>query len=151
MMDTKRSIWMTGTYEMLMQRDAEGAEGDLSVTIFAKAADPEDTAADEDAPVLEMIDVWTMDLGLPAGVPGWKMGLRDIGEHGLTPEAMEAEYGARMAQRLALLLFEAADRDLRGVDSDDMPFREPQPGAMAICRRAAAVFNDLTRRLGPPV
>lgn len=149
-MNMTKSIWMTGTYELLLQRDVEDTEGDLSITIFAKATDPDDLAADADAPVLEMIDVWTMDLGLPPHVPDWRMGLRDIGEQGLAPEAFEAEFGARAAQRLALLLFEAAERDLKGVDSDGMPFREPQPGAMAICRRAALVFGDLTRRLGPP-
>lgn len=146
MMDTK-SIWLTGTYEMLLERNAEAAEGDISVTIFAKAADPEDTAADEDAPILAQIDVWTLEVGLTSGLPGWRMGLRDVGERGLAPEAVEAEFGARMAARILLALYQAAEADFNGLDLEGAPFRTPSVAAFSLMARVSNLIASLNTRL----
>lgn len=134
MTTTTQSRWLTGTYELLMMED-DTNQDILIVSIFAKASDPEDVEADEDAPLLYQEDFsWQEILAdLPAAFE--LGGLRDIGENGITPEDMEATYGPALAVRLMLGLFRAAERDFRGVDIDLIPWRLGSSGAFAIMER----------------
>lgn len=129
------SRWLTGTYEMMLQDDEED-QSLLVFTIWAKAADPEDINADEDAPILYSADIpWSEVINdLPAAFELGK--LRLIGEAGIKPEEMEAKYGPALAVRMMMGLFRAAERDFRGVDQDLIPWRMGSSGAFAIMERA---------------
>ena len=133
-MTTMTSRWLTGTYEMLLQED-DNDQDILIYTVFAKASDPEDQDADDDAPILYQEDLrWSEVLAdLPAAFE--LGGLRLVGEAGITPEEMEAVYGPSLAVRLMLGLFRAAERDFRGVDVDLIPWRLGSTGAFAIMER----------------
>lgn len=142
------SRWATGTYEMLLEVGAEQIEGDIGITIFATplTLDPAD---DEDAPLLSQIDVESWDVGLqPADVEAMPARvLREIGEHGLKPEDIEAEYGPGLALRILLALYQASEHDLNGTDGEDRPWRQPSAAAGALRERVLDLMVLLTTRM----
>lgn len=154
-----KSIWMTGTYEMLVQDFKDEAE--MTITVFARPVDLADEASDRDAPILAQLDVSYAEVGLDDGArPPWqtaeayrdlgKDGLaafRTVGEHGLAPEDIEAEFGPHMGLRILLCLFQAADRDFRGVDMDAVPWRMPSMQAFPIMQRISDLMMILRTRL----
>lgn len=142
------SRWAIGTYELLLTRDPEGSEGDIVLTIFAKPVSG-DPADDEDAPILTQMDIFYAEVGYSReNPPPWDMtALRDIGEEGLTPEGVEAEYGPKMAARILLALFYAARADFEGLDQDGMPWRGPSTEAFPIMERTHDVMTILKTRL----
>lgn len=140
------SRWATGKYEMLLQQDPEARPGDLMVTVFAKPLTMDDDA-DEDAPVLAQIDVLREEYD--GDLMPWQIGLRDVGENALLqPEFLESIYGARLALRILLVLFEAAVQDLKGLDGEGHPWRTPSEAALPIMQRTFAVMEELKGRLG---
>jgi hypothetical protein len=146
-MMTAKSAWDTGTYELLLERDPEGGTGDLMVVVFARPLDPEeDIAADEDAPILALIEVSRLEY--EEELQDWQLGLRTIGEQGLLrPESVESIFGPRLGVRILLALEEACDRDFRGVDLDGAPWRMPSAGAFPLLQRTHEVAQELGRRL----
>lgn len=141
------SRWATGTYEMLLEVGVPTVEGDVGITIFATplTLDPADN---EDAPILAQVDVESWEAGMEeADVAKLRTGLREVGEHGLKPEQMEAEYGAGLALRILLALYQAADTDMRGTDMEGRPWRQPSPAAEAFRERVLSVMVALTMRL----
>src|SRR4030095_1585317 len=145
-MSTTTSRWLTGTYEMLLQED-DLDQDTLVFSVFAVASGPEDTEADEDAPILYQADIaWSEIMGdLPAA---FELGaLRRIGEHGITPEEMEATYGPALALRLMMGLFRAAERDFQGVDMNLQPWRTGSTGAYAIMERTHDVMAILGEKI----
>lgn len=136
------SRWDTGTYELLVSKDPDGREGDLMVVVFARPMDPEDTASNEDAPILAHIDV-------AAGEYDWELqdyhfGMRTIGEKGLLqPEMVHRIYGEKLGLRILLALYQAADRDFRGTDMDAVPWRPPSEEAFPLMRRTYLLLMEL--------
>jgi hypothetical protein len=145
-MNTTKSCWDTGTYELLLDRDPEGGTGDLMVVVFARPLNEEDTAADEDAPILALTEVSRLEY--EEELQDWQLGLRTIGENGLLrPENVESIFGPRLGVRILLALEEAADRDFQGVDLDGAPWRTPSAGAFPLLQRTHALAQELGRRL----
>jgi hypothetical protein len=141
-----RSAWHIGTYELLIQDIPEDRM--LCVTVFAKPVDVRDEPSDLDAPILAQVDVGYGEVGVSDGPKPWPVNaFRDVGEHGLAPEDFEAEFGAQMALRALLALFQAADRDFRGVDMDARPWRHASMGAFAIMQRTSDLMILLKTRL----
>lgn len=141
----KTSNWATGTYEMLLEKDVEGAE--LSITVFAKPLNPDNEVKGDPVPILAQMDLTNAEVGILEGEPPWEMGLRDVGEQGVTPEEAERVFGPKMGLRVLLTLVQAADRDFRGVDMDARPWREPSWAAFAILERAHDVMAMLKVRI----
>lgn len=143
---TQTSRWATGTYELVL--DFSGSDGDdIIATVFAMPADttPE---ADEDAPILAQQGFIIPELGtLKGAFAEGKTVILPIGEQGLEPEAMEAEFGPRTAVRVLLLLFRASEADFNGVDIDGTPWREPSNEAFPIMERTHDVMAILGTRL----
>lgn len=141
------SIWETGTYDLLIQQDPEGRPGDLVVCVFAMPSDPDDDAADEDAPILADYDVPLESYKGP--LDPYLLAVRSIGEKGLIrPEDVEKVFGERLAVHILLALYEAAENDFYGRDIDGQPWREPQEeGAFPLMKRVHPLLMDLERRL----
>ena len=138
------SRWATGTYEMLLETGNEWIEGDVGITIFATALTL-DPADEKDAPILAQVDTeaWAMGMDEDA-VKRLPTGLREIGEHGIKPEELAQTYGAGLALRILRALYEAAGSDMRGVDIEDRPWRQPSPAAGALRERVLDVMVQLT-------
>ena len=140
------SIWETGTYDLLLQQDPEGSPGDLVVAVFALPSDPDDDAADEDAPILADTDVPREMYDGP--LDPYQLAVRSIGDKGLIrPEDVEKIFGARLAVHILLALYEAAENDFNGRDVDGQPWREPSAGAFPLMQRVHPLLMDLKRRL----
>lgn len=123
------SRWATGTYEMLLETGSDWIEGDVGITIFATPLTL-DRADDEDAPILAQIDASAWALGLDEDAMGrLKTGLRELGEHGLKPEDVEAEFGSALGLRILMALYQAAEKDMQGTDLEDRPWRQPSAAA----------------------
>jgi hypothetical protein len=145
-MQAMTSQWMIGTYEFMIQDFPEDRE--LCLTVFAKPVDLGNEAADEDAPILAQMDVSYGEVGATDGPKRWPLKtLTDIGEGGLAPEDFEETFGPRMGLRVLLALFQAADRDMRGVDVDARPWRRPAMGAFPVMQRASDLLILLRTRL----
>jgi hypothetical protein len=141
------SRWATGTYELLLETGNAWIEGDVGITIFATPLTL-DEADDKDAPILAQIDVSALALDMdPAAVADLKTGLREIGEHGLKPEEIEAEYGPKLALQILTALYQAADTDMRGTDLEGRPWRQPSAAAEPFRERVLDVMVALTIRL----
>jgi hypothetical protein len=142
---------MTGTYEMLVQPffddfdRVEGADG-IIITIFARPVDKSDEESDRDSPILAQLDVSYEELEGPT-TEWYVTGFSDVGEHGLAPEDVEAEFGPELGLRVLLALFQAADRDFRGVDLEERPWREPSMQAFPIMQRTSDVMIILRNKL----
>lgn len=96
------SHWDTGTYELLISKDPEGDEGDLMLGFWSlpHPMDAEDTASDEDAPILAYIDVPAGEHQYDRKLDDYHYGLRSFGENGLLqPEDVEPVFGARLGCR----------------------------------------------------
>jgi hypothetical protein len=107
-----------------------------------------DEASDQDAPILAQLDVTYGEVNVSDGPKPWPLNsFRDVGEHGLAPEDFEEEFGPRMALRALLVLFQAADRDFRGVDMDARPWRSPSMAAFPIMQRTSDLMVILKTRL----
>jgi hypothetical protein len=141
------SRWLTGTYELLIEVGETILDGDIGITIFAVPTDRHDRASDQDAPVLAQREVWAGEVGYPDGNVPWTGSLRHIGEQGLAPENIEAEFGGPLALRILLALFQAAERDFNGTDMQGRPWREPSAGAFPVMERAHDLMVMLTIRL----
>lgn len=146
-MTTMTSAWMTGTYDLLVAPDRQGRTGDLLVTVFAKPADEEDTVANEDAPVLGQVEIAREEYDQP--LQDYQYVLTSIGERGLIqPEQLEKLYGPKLAVRILLALYQAAERDFYGTDMEFRPWREPQElTAFPIMQRTHTLLMDLKARL----
>jgi hypothetical protein len=144
-MTTTKSIWKTGAYDLLVSQDSEAKPGDLMLVVFASPVDPENEAAVNDAPILAHIDVPREDYD---ELPAHLMGVFGCGPHSLLkPEVVEPVYGPKLAERILTALFEAAERDGRGMDMDDMPWRLPSPAAMPMMQQVQGLLVDLRYRL----
>lgn len=140
------SRWATGTYEMLLETASAWIEGDVGITIFATPLTL-DEADDEDAPILAQIDVTAWQLGMDeAAVGRLKTGLRELGEHGLKPEDIEAEFGPELALRILMALYQAAEKDMLGTDMEDRPWRQPSAAAGALRERVLDLMVRITTR-----
>lgn len=145
-MSTVTSAWQTGTYDLLVHPDPEGGPGDLMVVVFAAPTDIDDVDADEDAPILASRDVIRGEYDQELGEH--QLGTFSIGEKGLLqPEDVEKVYGPRLAARILLSLYEAADNDFRGIDVEGHPWRLPESGAFPLMARVHPLLMDLRRRL----
>lgn len=145
-MSTMTSVWQTGTYDLLISKDPEAGPGALMVVVFAAATDIDDVAADEDAPVLAHIDVTRGEYDFD--LSDHHYGMHTIGERGLLqPEKIEVLFGPRLGVQILLALYNAADHDLRGIDSEDRPWREPSDGAFPLMQRLHPLLMDLKGRL----
>jgi hypothetical protein len=141
------SRWATGTYEMLLETGNAWIEGDVGITIFATSLTL-DEADDEDAPILAQIDVSALTLDMDQeALAGLKTGLREIGEHGLKPEEIEAEFGPKLALQILTALYQAADTDMRGTDMEGRPWRQESAAAGPFRERVLDVLVALTIRL----
>lgn len=141
------SRWATGTYEILIEAGEAVLDADIGITIFATplTLDPAD---DEDAPILAQMEAQGWELGVdPERLPAWRLGLREIGEHGLKPEQVEAEYGAELGLRILLALYQAAMHDLNGTDMDDRPWRPASAAVEPFMERVLDLIVVLTTRL----
>lgn len=121
--------------------------GELSIHILAKAVSLDNPADDQDAPFLAEMNLTVAELGITDGMPAFPLGLRDVGEQGLAPEDVEAVFGPRMGVRVLLTMYQAAERDFRGVDMDARPWRAPSDAAFAIMERTFDVMMLLKERL----
>lgn len=137
-----KSRWHTGTYEMYIWAPTPG---ELSIHILAKAISLDNPADDQDAPFLAGMDLTLAELGITA--PAFPLGLRDVGEQGLAPEDVEAVFGPQMGVRVLLTMWQAAERDFRGVDMDARPWREPSDEAFPIMERTFDIMVLLKERL----
>lgn len=146
-MSTMTSAWMTGTYDLLVAPDREGKDGDLLVSVFAKPADEADTVANEDAPVLGQIEIARSEYDVP--LQDYQYTFTSIGERGLIqPEQLEKLYGPKLAMRMLVALYQAAERDFYGTDMEFRPWREPQEeGAFPLMQRTHTLLMDLRARL----
>jgi hypothetical protein len=145
---TTTSRWDTGTYELLISKDPEGGAGDLMVVVFARPMDLEDTASDEDAPILAHIDVLAGEYQYDRMLEDYHYGVSSYGEKGLLrPEDVEAVYGPRLGLRILLALFQAAERDFHGIDMDNAPWRTQSTDAFHIMKRSHALLMELKSRL----
>lgn len=146
-MTMRTSIWETGTYDLLLQQDPDGRPGDLVVAVFAMPSDPDDDAADEDAPILADTDVPAESYDGP--LEPHHLAVRSIGEKGLIrPEDVEKIFGGRLAVHILLALYEAAENDFYGRDIDGTPWRPPsEEGAFPLMKRVHPLLMDLKRRL----
>ena len=144
------SRWATGTYEMLVEvRSSDWIEGDVGITIFATPLTL-DTADDEDAPILSQVDVSALDLGMDEAALGRiPAGLREVGEHGLKPEDIEAVFGPKLALQILLALYQAAGQDMAGADMEERPWRSPSEAAGILRERVLDVMVALSVRLSP--
>jgi hypothetical protein len=141
------SRWATGTYEMLLQRLKDDDEADVMITVFAipLTLDPAD---DEDAPVLAQVEAKLWELGLhEEDTPDWPLPLREIGEHGLKPEQVEAEYGPGLGLRILLALYQAVQADMQGTDMEGRPWRQPSAAAGPFQERVLDLLLVLNTRL----
>jgi hypothetical protein len=145
-MTTTESIWDTGTYDLLVNQDPDGAPGDLVVVVFAHPADPDDREADDDAPILADVEVLRGEYD--AELPEHLKAIGSCGENGLIrPEDIEKLYGPRLGVRIMLALFTAAENDFNGMDIDGQPWRGPSAGAFPMMQRTHTLLMDLKRRL----
>jgi len=141
------SRWATGTYEMLMEVGAEAIEGDIGISIFATPLTLA-RADDEDCPILAQVDAESWDVGISQdALPRLRTGLREIGEHGLKPEDIEAEYGPQLGLRILLALYQATESDIQGTDLEGRPWRTPSPAAGELQERVLDLMVLLTTRL----
>lgn len=141
------SRWATGTYEMLLETASVWIEGDVGITIFATPLTL-DEADEQDAPILAQIDVSALALDMSAeDVAALKTGLREIGEHGLKPEAIEAEFGPKLALQILMALYQAADKDMQGTDMEGRPWRQASAAAGPFRERVLDVMVAVTIRL----
>ncbi|MGZ4659660.1 MAG: hypothetical protein ACXVYB_00105 [Arthrobacter sp.] len=141
------SRWATGTYEMLVETGDAVIDADIGITIFATPLTL-DRDADEDAPILAQVDAQGWEVGLdPENLPAFRKGLIEIGEHGLKPEQVEAEYGPELGLRVLLALYQAAQHDYWGTDLEDRPWRQPSAAAVEIMERTLDLIVVLTTRL----
>lgn len=141
------SRWATGTYEMFVEVGDAVIDGDVGITIFAVplTLDPAD---DEDAPILAQREAMGWEMGYPEGaLPAWRTGLREIGEHGLKPEDVEAEFGPQMGLRVLMALYDAALQDTRGTDIEGRPWRQPSAPAALLAERTLDLIVLLSTRL----
>lgn len=143
-----KSVWDTGTYELLISKDPEGEPGDLMVVVFARPMDREaDPASDEDAPILAHVDVFRSEYD--RDLDEFHYGLRSVGEKGLLrPEDVPAVFGDKLGLRVLIALWQATDRDFRGMDMDHVPWRTPSNGAFPLMRRTYTVMMAVKERLG---
>ena len=138
------SRWATGTYEMLLEKGNAWIEGDIGITIFATALTL-DPADDMDAPILAQVDTEAWAVGMDEdALRRLPTGLREIGEHGLKPEELAETYGTGLALRILRALYEATGSDMRGVDMEDRPWRQPSEAAGALRERVLDVMIRLT-------
>lgn len=138
------SRWATGTYEILIETGV--LDGDVGITVFATALTL-DPADDEDAPILAQMEAQTWELGGfdPATLPPRR--LVEIGEHGLKPEEVEAQYGPELGLRILLALYQAALHDFNGTDMEDRPWRQPSAAVEPFMERVLDLIVVLTTRL----
>lgn len=114
---TTASRWAVGTYELVLDFTRQG-DDDVIATVFAMPVDGSEEA-DDDAPILAQAGYIYPELGTLKGVfAEGKNVILTVGEQGLAPEAMEAEFGPRAAVRLLLLLFNAIQADFNGLDME---------------------------------
>jgi hypothetical protein len=146
-MNAMTSAWDTGTYDLLVMKDPQGKDGDLMLVVFARPLDPEDEAATADAPILAEVDVPNEDYDWT--VQDYHLGMRTVGERGLlTPENIPGIYGDMLGLQVLLALYEGAERDSRGIDMDDMPWRPPASEAIPIMSRTYNMMLAIKDKLG---
>lgn len=141
------SRWATGTYEILIEAGDAVLDADVGITIFATPLTLE-PADDEDAPMLAQVDAQGWELGVdPDNLPDWKLGLIEIGEHGLKPEDVEEQYGPELGLRILLALYQAALHDFQGTDMEGRPWRQPSAAVEPFMERVLDLVVILTTRL----
>jgi len=142
------SRWATGTYEILIEAGDAVLGGDVGITVFATPLTL-DEADDEDAPILAQMEAQAWELGVdPENLPAaWKRSLREIGEHGMKPEQVEAEYGPELGLRILLALYQAAMHDFQGTDMEDRPWRQPSAAVEPFMERVLDLIVVLTTKL----
>lgn len=130
---TTTNPYKPGTYELIVQESSQGDPGDLLITVWGVRKG----WAEEQGmpiPILGKIEVCREEYGRP--VPAELLGSRLIGDTTvLAPEDLEAAYGGRLAARILLALFQAAERDFWGKDIYDNQISEGMPGAFAFMER----------------
>lgn len=147
MMTTEKNPYLAGTYELLIERDPEGDPGDLVITVWAVAR----TWADEqDAPPWMLARVGVIREEYDELPPLRLLGRQVIGKKAvLQPEDIEELYGARLAARILLALFQAAERDFWGRDMYDNTVREERKGAFPFMERAHDTLAILMAKVYP--
>lgn len=147
---TQESRWASGTYDMLMQRLVDDEDADIMITIFATplTLDPAD---DLDAPILGQVEAraWKLDMAEDE-LPASPKKMLEIGEHGLKPEEVEARYGPKIGLMILRALYEAADNDIRGLDMEGRPWRQPSAAAEPFRERVQDLMLLLECRLNTP-
>jgi hypothetical protein len=122
-------------------------DADIGITIFATPLTL-DVGDDEDAPILAQVDVQGWEIGVdPENLPAWKLGLIEIGEHGLKPEQVEEQYGPELGLRILLALYQAAMHDFHGTDMEDRPWRPASAAVEPFMERVLDLIVLLTTRL----
>jgi len=140
------SIWLTGTYDVLVSPDPKGGIGDLMIAVFAAPADPNDEEANEDAPILAQRDVARGEYDDDLQPDDY--GAFPYGEQGLRPEDIAPIYGPRLALRILLTLYEAADNDFNGIDVEGHPWRPPsEEGAFPMMTRVHGLLMAMRNYL----
>lgn len=145
-MSTMTSAWQTGTYDLLVYQDPDAEPGALMLVVFAAPTDPNDKAADEDAPILAHIDVPRADYDHE--LAEFMMDLHSCGDNGLIrPEDVEKIYGTVLGERVLTAMYDAAGCDATGLDMDDRPFRAPSPAGLDMVQRILPLLTDMRGRL----
>jgi hypothetical protein len=133
MMKTK-SPYKASTFNLFIEQDAGGDPGDLVITVWAvpkKWADPSDIAT---APMLARMEVCREEYGRE--LPQLMLGSRMVGDTTvLRPEDIEAAYGGRLATRILLSLYEAAERQFWGRDMYNNVVRDERKAAYPFMER----------------
>lgn len=146
-MMTTKSPWKTGTYQMIVQERAEGDPGDLLITVWGV---PKTSAKAHGVPslILAKVEViWEEYNQLP---PARLMGAHYVGKGtGLQPEDIEELYGARLAARILLALFQAAERDFWGRDMYNNKVRDERKKAFPFMERTHDTLAILMAKVHP--
>jgi hypothetical protein len=143
-----KSPYKAGTYDVYVEQDRNGDEGDLIITVWSIPkgwADPQDIAT---APLLARIEVsWEEYSQTP---PAGLMGSQHVGRKAaLQPEDLEELYGARLATRILLALYQAAERDFWGRDMYDNVVRKERKSAFPFMERAHDTLAILMAKVHP--
>lgn len=143
---TTKSPWLAGTYEMIIQQDPEGERGDLVITAWGV---PKTWAKSAHVPrslMLAEIEVCWEEYHRE--VPTGLMGAQHIGKKAvMQPEDVEELYGGRLATRILLALYQAAERQFWGRDMKDVVVREEREGAFPIMERSHDLLAVLKTKI----